>query len=203
MDRSVQRLEGGLTTLAKAQEDTEALSKELEIKNAEIAEKKIIVAELIKDITAKSQVAGVQAKEAAEKKEYLDGQSIIIAREEAEASKALEEAVPALQAAKAALANISSAAITEIKNFAQPPQVVMDVCCIAYYLYPKSNSDGSWANIKLNLLGDTKLLDNLRKYNVSLLKSDAANRAKKKMDKLIKDMGATGEELQRIITGKN
>lgn len=36
-DRNVQSLEGGLTTLAKAQKDTEALSQELSIKNAEIA----------------------------------------------------------------------------------------------------------------------------------------------------------------------
>jgi len=36
-DRNVLRLEGGLTTLSKAQKDTEALSQELSIKNAEIA----------------------------------------------------------------------------------------------------------------------------------------------------------------------
>jgi dynein heavy chain len=87
-DRNVQRLEGGLTTLAKAQQDTEALSKELAIKNTVIAEKTIVVEELIKDITAKSEVAGVKAKAAGEKKEYLDKQSVIIAKEEAEATKA-------------------------------------------------------------------------------------------------------------------
>lgn len=87
-DRNVQRLEGGLTTLAKAQQDTEALSKELAIKNTVIAEKTVVVEELIKDITAKSEVAGVKAKAAGEKKEYLDKQSVIIAKEEAEATKA-------------------------------------------------------------------------------------------------------------------
>jgi len=59
-DNNVRRLEGGLTTLAKAQEDTEALSKELAIQNAEIAKKSVIVADLIKDITEKSEVAAVQ-----------------------------------------------------------------------------------------------------------------------------------------------
>ena len=38
-DNMVRRLEGGLNTLARAQEDTEKLSKELEIQNAEIAKK--------------------------------------------------------------------------------------------------------------------------------------------------------------------
>lgn len=194
MDRSVQRLEGGLTTLAKAQEDTEALSKELAIKNAEIAEKKVVVTELIEDISKKSEIAGVQAKAAGEKKDQLDKQAVIIAKEEKEAAIALEQAIPALEAANAALSNIKAADITEIKQFAQPPQVVVDVCCIAYFLYPKANTDGSWANIKTNLLGDPKVLENLKKYNVTTLRTDAANRAKKKFEKLIKDMEKLSKE---------
>jgi hypothetical protein len=71
-DNNVRRLEGGLTTLALAQKDTEALSKELEIKNKIIGEKQIVVTELIKDITEKSKVAAVQQKAASEKKEALD-----------------------------------------------------------------------------------------------------------------------------------
>jgi hypothetical protein len=58
--------------LALAQKDTEALSKELEIKNKIIGEKQIVVTELIADITEKSKVAAVQQKAAAEKKEALD-----------------------------------------------------------------------------------------------------------------------------------
>jgi len=72
MDNNVLRLEGGLTTLAKATEDTKILSQELEVKNKEIAEKTVNVQELIKDITEKTATASVQQKEAAEKKTYLD-----------------------------------------------------------------------------------------------------------------------------------
>ena len=43
--------------MAKAQEDTEVLSKQLAIKNAEIAEKTKVVEELIADITEKSEIA--------------------------------------------------------------------------------------------------------------------------------------------------
>ena len=72
MDSNVRRLEGGLATLVKAQEDTEVLSKELAIKNEEIAEKKKVVEELISDITEKSEVAGKQKTLAAEKKALLE-----------------------------------------------------------------------------------------------------------------------------------
>jgi dynein heavy chain len=58
LDSGVRRLEGGLTTLAKAAEDTKILSADLAIKNQEIAEKKVVVEELIADITEKSEVAG-------------------------------------------------------------------------------------------------------------------------------------------------
>lgn len=110
-----------MTTLAKAQEDTEALSQDLAIKNAEITEKKKVVEELIEDILQKSEIAGKQKEVASEKKAFLDVQSVIIAQEEAEASKALEEAIPALEAAKEALNNIKAADITEIKALPQPP----------------------------------------------------------------------------------
>jgi hypothetical protein len=56
----VRRLDGGLVTLAKAAEDTEILSKELAEKNKVINEKAVEVDALIKDITAKSEIAGVQ-----------------------------------------------------------------------------------------------------------------------------------------------
>jgi len=58
----VSRLEGGLTTLAKAQQDTEALSKELAAANIIIGEKKVVVAALIEDITEKSEIAAVKQK---------------------------------------------------------------------------------------------------------------------------------------------
>ncbi len=154
IDSQIRRLEGGLTTLAKAQEDTEILSQELAIKNAEIAEKKKIVEELIADIQQKSEIAGKQMEAAAQKKADLDVQSVIIAQEEAEASKALEEAIPALEAAQQALNNISSKDITEIKALPQPPQIIQDVCTICYFIYPKGGSDDQWASVKLKLLGD-------------------------------------------------
>jgi len=55
MDNLVRRLEGGLHTLARAQEDTEALSKVLAVQNKEIAEKAVIVEDLIVTISAKSE----------------------------------------------------------------------------------------------------------------------------------------------------
>jgi len=94
------------------------------MKNEIIAEKTIVVNEMIDDITKKSNVASVQQKEAADKEEYLSKESVVIAREEAEANKAEAEAIPALEAAKEALKFVQAAQITEIRNLASPPVAI-------------------------------------------------------------------------------
>lgn len=70
-DSSVRRLEGGLTTLEAASVTCAELSEELTIKNAVIAEKKIIVEKIIFDIQGKSEIAGKKQKDAAIKKADL------------------------------------------------------------------------------------------------------------------------------------
>lgn len=97
MDGLVRRLDGGLVTLKKAAEDTEALSIELAEKNKVIAERTVEVEKIIKEVTEKSEIAAVKAAAAQTKKTQLDADAIIIDKEEKEAAKALEAAVPALQ----------------------------------------------------------------------------------------------------------
>lgn len=57
LDSSVTRLEGGLATLAKAADDTAVLQEELAIQDADIAEKKAVVEEMIANIMQKSEIA--------------------------------------------------------------------------------------------------------------------------------------------------
>ena len=91
----------------------------------------------------------------------------------------------------------------ESKELPQPQQVIQDVCTICYFLYPKGGADDQWASVKLKLLGDMQLLSNLKEYSVSNTKSDAANRAKKKLAALEKEMECSGSELQQLINSKN
>lgn len=72
MENMVNRLEGGLATLSKAQQDTKELSEVLAEKNKIIGEKAVVVNAIIKDITEKSEIAGVQQAAAGKKKEELD-----------------------------------------------------------------------------------------------------------------------------------
>jgi dynein heavy chain, axonemal len=60
MTNSVVRLEGGLSTLEKAAEDTKVLGDELQIKSADIAEKKEKVEIIIAEVNAKTEDANKQ-----------------------------------------------------------------------------------------------------------------------------------------------
>jgi dynein heavy chain len=203
IDSLVRRLEGGLTTLAKASEDTEVLSKELAIKNEEIKIKKVLVEDLIADITEKSEIAGKQQIEASEKKKFLDVESVKIAAEEAEATKALEEAIPAFEEAKVALSMVRKEEITEVKALNSPPIVVQLVCTICYYLYPKTKNLGAddWANVKSVLLGDSKLMQELKEYDIEKLKAEPVRRGRNKIAELEKKLDAVGDpkKLQDLI----
>lgn len=66
---------------------------------------------------AKQQVAGVKSVEITE-------QSKVIAVEKADAEEALSAALPALEAARLALADLDKNDITEIRSFATPPEAV-------------------------------------------------------------------------------
>jgi len=87
IDSSVTRLEGGLATLAKAADDTAVLQEELAVQDADIAEKKAVVEEMIENITQKSAIAMEQKAKAAEKKAFLEVSNADIAIKKADADE--------------------------------------------------------------------------------------------------------------------
>lgn len=101
----------------------------------------------------------------------------------------MEEALPALEEAKKALSAVKKEDITEIKALASPPDAVQRVCTITYLVYQspavKLGQD-DWGQVKTVLLGDTKMLDNLKTYDVEKLKGDAVKKARQKMQELEK-----------------
>lgn len=130
----------------------------------------------------------------------MDKQSIVIAKEEKEAAIALEEAIPALEAAKLALSNVNKSALDEVKALANPATVIVDVCAVCFFLYPKTTGNPEWPSIKAQVLSDTKLLDGLKNYDVEKTKNAEAQQAKKRMQKIAKDFKEIpAEELAQYI----
>ena len=107
IDLSVTRLEGGLATLAKAADDTAVLQEELAVQDADIAEKKVVVEEMIANINAKTETANKQEATCSEKKAFLEVQNKEITQKKAEADEELSRAQPIIEKAQLALNDVS------------------------------------------------------------------------------------------------
>lgn len=127
IEGSVKRLEGGLTKLIEAADAVDQMQIELSEKKIVVDEKTQHVEAMIREIQAKSEVANKQQADASIKQQNVQEQSEVISKEKAIADEALMEALPAVEAAAAALENLDKKDLDEIKAFTNPPQLVKDV----------------------------------------------------------------------------
>lgn len=127
IEGSIRRLDGGLTKLIEAADAVDQMQIELSQKKIIVDEKTQSVEEMICTIQAKGEVANRQQADASEKQRSVQEQSEIIVAEKALADEALMEALPAVEAAAAALENLDKKDLDEIKAFTNPPQLVKDV----------------------------------------------------------------------------
>lgn len=127
IEGSVKRLEGGLTKLIEAADAVDQMQIELSEKKVVVDEKTQHVETMIREIQAKSEVANKQQADASVKQQNVQEQSEVISKEKAVADEALMEALPAVEAAAAALENLDKKDLDEIKAFTNPPQLVKDV----------------------------------------------------------------------------
>lgn len=127
IEGSVKRLEGGLAKLIEAADAVDQMQVELSEKKIVVDEKTEHVEAMIREIQAKSEVANKQQADASVKQHNVQEQSEVISKEKAVADEALMEALPAVEAAAAALENLDKKDLDEIKAFTNPPQLVKDV----------------------------------------------------------------------------
>ncbi|KAL4712607.1 hypothetical protein ACJJTC_007202 [Scirpophaga incertulas] len=162
-----ERLIGGLAKIEEANVQLEDL-------NAKLAVQKVIVAEqtkeceiLLKEISKATETAVAKQTVAAVKSAEITEQSVVIAEEKAEAEEALSAALPALEAARLALADLDKNDITEIRSFATPPEAVQDV---------------SWKGAK-GMMADPNFLRNLQEMNCDLITQNQVKAVKAHMKK--------------------
>ncbi|KAH8046310.1 dynein light chain binding protein [Aureococcus anophagefferens] len=149
VDSSVKRLSGGLSKLVDAAKDVDRMSIELTDAKVIVDAKTTDVEALITQIQEKTKIANEQKAEATIKQEQASEQAVVIATEKQKADDALSEAIPALEQAESALANLHKEDIAEIKNFAKPPKLVQDVCLMVVCLRPTGEKlDETWADAK-------------------------------------------------------
>eukprot|EP00842_Homolaphlyctis_polyrhiza_P003630 jgi/Hompol1/4268/HPOL_001758-RA len=163
------RLESGLGKLEESSQQLDVLNKQLAEQNIAVRNKTEACNKLLEVITTNTKTAE-EKKSLAEKKEVeLDGQTVQIAKDKEEAEAALAEALPALEEARLALANLSSSEITEIRSFAKPPKEVQKVCeCVCVI---KGIKDVSWKSAK-TMMSQTDFKSSLSLLDVDAISSN-------------------------------
>jgi dynein heavy chain, axonemal len=151
---------GGLQKLIEAADAVDAMQEELKEKKVEpnvfVLNKRVNVntqaivdvgaaecTKMIEQIRERSAEVEKKRKLANEKNHelQLDGERISVEKKLAE--NALDEALPALEAAAEALKNLKKDDITNVKSYANPPGPVKDVCQCVLELKPSGKEDPS------------------------------------------------------------
>ena len=117
----------------------------------------VLLKQVAVDKEEASKVEEVVSKEAAEVEEFAQGVRVI----QEDAQKDLDEALPALNAAVAALNSLTKADITEVKSFAKPPplvQTTMEAVCVLL------GKKADWDTSK-KLLGESNFMEQLLNFD--------------------------------------
>ncbi len=170
------RYEVGLQKLAFASEQVANMQKELEelqpklvTAREENAKLLVVIEKESAEVEARSKI--VKRDEAAANEKAAESQAL---KDECESD--LAEAIPALEAALAALNTLKPSDITIVKTMKSPPagvKLVMAAVCVMRDVKPDKINDPAGTGQKIldywgpskKLLGDMKFLDNLKVYD--------------------------------------
>merc|ERR1711972_156622 len=125
----------------------------------------------------------------------------VIKVEKAEAEAALEEAIPALEEARAALDNLNKSDVTEIKSFAKPPEPVQVICeCI---LIMKKSPEVNWKAAK-GMMNEGNFLLSLKTMDPDVITLKQTKDIKARLGKLcsleeMKSKSTAGAGLMKFV----
>ncbi|XP_027145030.1 dynein heavy chain 8, axonemal isoform X2 [Larimichthys crocea] len=130
-----ERMDVGLDKLMEASKSVAQLSKELEVKEKELAVASVKADKVVAEVTVSAEAATIIKNEVQVVKDKAQKIVDEIGVEKAIAEKKLEAAKPALEDAEAALNTIKPADIATVRKLAKPPHLIMRImdCCLLLF----------------------------------------------------------------------
>ncbi|GFX52651.1 dynein heavy chain 3, axonemal [Trichonephila clavipes] len=165
----LQKLDFAASQIAIMQDQITALQPELTKKAQEIEQLMVVIESETVDVESQKEL--VAAEEAVANRKAADAQAI-----KDDCERDLAEAIPAMEAAVAALDTLKPADITVVKAMKNPPhgvKLVMEAICIMRGIKPERKPDPSGSGKMIEdywgpsqkMLGDMKFLDALKSYD--------------------------------------
>ncbi|KAK9890592.1 hypothetical protein WA026_011959 [Henosepilachna vigintioctopunctata] len=177
------KLRNGVWKIDDCREKVEIMSVELEEAQTKVAEFQQQCDEYLVIIVAQRKEADEQAKEVGLKSVKISEEEVVCKRLASIAQADLDEAMPALNEAIAALDALSKKDISELKSYGKPPEKVQMVMEAVMIL---KGVDTSWAESKRQL-GEMNFLQSLKDFD----KNHISDRTQKKIAQY-----TTNEEFQ-------
>ncbi|XP_055599501.1 dynein axonemal heavy chain 2-like isoform X2 [Uranotaenia lowii] len=151
----------GIQKIIEAAQNVITLQEDLSAQKEQIIEFQNEIQAFIMDIEIQTEQADEKSKEVAIKREKIGEEEIVCKQLAAIAEADLSKAMPALNAAIAALDSLNKKDMNEIKSYARPPVKVELVLNAIMILLGK---EPTWAEAKRQL-GEQKFLDTLRNFD--------------------------------------
>lgn len=165
VDFNVSRLERGLAIMHDVQEGVADLKRDLQITLQQVDEKKISTEELIKQVTVAQAAATVEREAARQEQSKCEALAAEAQRMKTEADNELQEALPAMEKAKAAVDCLDKASITELKTFGKPAQECIDVVAACGFLLKHEKRKLDWKGCQLMMKSPQQFIDDVKSFD--------------------------------------
>ena len=176
VEYGIKRLETGLDTLMRTNNDVESLQEFLTEKKKDVEQKRVATETLLEEMGRQRAEAETQQGLADIEKTKADRMAAQSRKLEEQAAGDLASAKPALDAANDAVACLDKGSLTELKSFVKPPAGVDKVTTALLIMITNEKKNFSWDNAKKMMAKLDSFLEKLQSYRGEDIPQDVINR---------------------------